>query len=81
VIAIRNQAAHAGMLTIVTPERDTKVKGKYSLVFHKYGTRHFLSAIRTANGSVYKLPESKLEREMLAENAAPQEEILLASAK
>lgn len=81
VITIRNRAAHAGMLTIVTPERDTKAKGKYSLVFHKYGTRHFLSAIRTANGSVYKLPESKLEREMLAENAAPQEEILLASAK
>jgi hypothetical protein len=81
VITIRNRYAHAGMLTIVTPERDTKARGKYSLVFHKYGARHFLSAIRTANGSVYKLPESKLEREMLAENTAPQEEILLASAE
>ena len=81
VITVRNQDGHAGMLTIVTPERDTKAKGKYALVFHRYGTRHFLSAIRTANGSVYKLPESKLESEMLAENAAPQEEILLASAK
>ena len=81
VITIRNQAAHAAMLTMVTADHDKKATGKYSLVFHKYGTRHFLSEIRTASGSVYKLPESKLEREMLAQNAAPQEEILLASAE
>lgn len=79
VITIRNQAAHAAMLTMVNPDRDKKATGKYSLVFHEYGTRRFLSEIRTGNGSVYKLPESKLEREMLAQSAVPQEEILLAS--
>jgi hypothetical protein len=79
VITIRNLAAHTAMLAMVTPGRDNTASGKYSLVFHQYGTRHFLSEIRTANGSVYKLPESKLEREMLAQNAASQEEILLAS--
>jgi hypothetical protein len=79
VVTIRNQAA--AMLTMVVPDGKTKATGKYSLVFHKYGTRHFLSQIRTADGSVYKVTESKLEREMLAQSVVPQEEILLASAK
>jgi hypothetical protein len=81
VVNIRNQAAGPGTLAMLIQDRETKATGKYSLVFHKYGTRHFLSQIRTASGAVYKVPESKLEREMLAQNAAPQEEILLASAK
>ena len=81
VITIRNQAAHAAMLTSVTPDRDRKATGKYSLVFNEYGTRHFLREIRTASGAVYKLPESKLEREMLAQNIVPRHEVLLASVR
>ena len=55
--------------------------GVYALVFHKYGDRHFLTQIRTGDGTVYKLPKGKLEREMLARNQPIEEEILLASAK
>jgi hypothetical protein len=40
-----------------------------------------LTQIRTGDGTVYKLPEGKLEREMLARNQVVEEEILLASAK
>ena len=81
VLTIGNFHANTSTLTMTMPDREKKASGKYSLVFHKYGNRHFLREIRTADGTVYKLSESKLEREMLALNQTPQEEILLASAK
>jgi hypothetical protein len=51
-----------------------------SLVFHKYGSNYFLSEIKvagTANG--YRLPETKAEKEIRAQNGPATNEILLAS--
>lgn len=79
-LAIRNVAAKTAMLTMVVPDREVAPTGNYSLVFNRYGSRHFLRKIKTPDGRVYKLAEGKLEREVLAQNIAPQEEILLALA-
>lgn len=80
-VAILNLAAHTSMLTMVAPGSASTPTGKYSLIFHRYGTRHFLSQIKTPDGQVYNLAKGKLEREILAQNTVPVEEILLASAK
>ena len=50
------------------------------LVFNKYGDRYFLAAIkRGGNSSGYQLPESKVEKELRAQNVTAPEEILLPS--
>lgn len=53
------------VFTMVLPVRESTPTGKYSLVFHRYGTRHFLSQIKTPDGAVNKVAEGKLEREMI----------------
>jgi hypothetical protein len=81
VLSILNVAANTGMLTMARPGHQSTPTGNYSLVFHRYGTRHFLSQIKTPNGQAYELAKGRLERELLARNIGPVEEVLLASAK
>lgn len=50
----------------------------YSLVFNEYGDHHFLAAV-IANGTVYRLPESKREKEVRARNLPAHEQTLQAS--
>ena len=55
---------------------------KYTaLVFHHYGDRYFLAAIKHEGSTGFHLPASKLERELQARNIPSQEFTLLASAK
>jgi hypothetical protein len=50
-----------------------------SVVFNKYGDRHFLSSIRAAeSGIVYQLPKSKLEVELIAQGLSPAVEMVAA---
>jgi hypothetical protein len=79
-LVIRNVDAGIGTFAMSTQDR-IKPTGQYKLVFRKYGTRHFLRQVKLADGTVYNLPESKLEREMLAQNIVANQEVLLASLK
>lgn len=50
-----------------------------SLVFNKYGDKHFLSSIRAAElGIVYQLPKSKLEIELVGQGVSPAVEMVAA---
>ena len=50
-----------------------------ALVFHKYGDRYFLSGMKIEGTRVmYRLPESKAEMELRAQNAPMSEQTLLA---
>jgi hypothetical protein len=81
-LTIQNTKAGMTTLALSREDRGKAATGAYTLVFHKYGTRHFLAQVKIADGTVYMLPESKLERELRAQNtAAPQDQIVLASLK
>ena len=52
----------------------------YALVFKRYGDRYFLSGIKLEGSKIaYRLPESKVEAELRAQNEPATEDILLAS--
>ena|SRR5437868_9183505 len=81
-LTIQNTKAGMSTLALSREDRAKTATGAYTLVFHKYGTRHFLAQVKIADGTVYMLPESKLERELRAQNtAAPQDQMVLASVK
>jgi hypothetical protein len=80
-LTIQNTKAGMSTLALSRQDRAKTATGAYTLVFHKYGTRHFLAQVKIADGTVYMLPESKLERELRAQNTAPQDQIVLASLK
>ncbi len=49
------------------------------LVFHKYGHRYFLTEVKVEGSrTTYRLPESKAEAELQAQNVNAPDEILLA---
>jgi len=79
-ISISNRQEHAGVLAVVRSEYANKDQSP-KLVFHKYGDQYFLAQIWTGSGNAGKqLPESKLEKELLASNhgAIAEEEIVIA---
>ena len=52
-----------------------------ALVFHRYGDRHFLAAIKRAGKIGYELPSTRLEEELRAQNIAEEDLTLLAFSK
>lgn len=59
-----------------------KAADNYALVFKRYGNQYFLSGIKLPGSHVtYRLPESKAEAELRAQNLPGGEEVLLASLK
>ena len=82
VLAIRSPEGKVNIYATTSMDESKNVAAKYTLVFHKYGTRHFLAAVKVGNSRfVYSLTPSRLEEELRAQNAPVTEEILLASAK
>ena len=79
------------LLSISTGEQHTfavpigdespSVGKKTALVFHHYGNRYFLVALKRKGGTSYQLPPSRLERELQARNIPGQVLTLLASAQ
>ena len=80
-LAILNVAAKTSTLVSAMPEPSNEATGRYSLVFHKYGDRYFLTGIRQGGKTIDRLPESGAEAELRAQNVAATEEVLLASIK
>jgi hypothetical protein len=82
VLTIRNSDAAVSLFSTAMLDETRKPSGHYSLVFNKYGDRYFLSAMKLAGTrTIYRLPASKAEAELRAQNVPATEETLLASLK
>lgn len=81
VLAFLNIAAKTSALVSAMPEPTKDANAGYSLVFHKYGNRYFLTGIRQGGETIDQLPESGAEAELRAQNSPATEEVLLASLK
>ncbi len=80
-LVIENAGAKMTTFALSREDRHKTASGVYALVFHKYGSRHFLSQVKIAGGTVYRLPEGKLEGELRAQNITAHAQIVLASLK
>jgi uncharacterized membrane protein YhhN len=80
-LAIVNPGKAVSTFALSREDRGKPATGAYALVFHRYGNRHFLSQVKIADGTVYMVPETKLERELRAQNITAQDQIVLASLK
>jgi hypothetical protein len=80
VLMIQNVGAKVGLMTGNFLDETKKPADNYVMVFKKYGTQHFLWQIRIKGSrAICRLPESKAEKELLAQKVNATEEILLAS--
>ena len=81
-LVIRNTEAKVGLLSRSSQSEGKQDASNYALVFKHYGDRYFLSGIKLEGSKItYRLPESKVEGELRAQNASATEETLLASLK
>jgi hypothetical protein len=79
-LVIKNVAASVSLISPALPGETKKEATGYSMVFHKYGNRYFLTALKLGGSrSFYRIPENRAERELRAQNASSTDEILLAS--
>ena len=80
-LVIRNTEAKVALLSPSSQAEGKQEASHYALVKH-YGNRHFLSGIKLQGSNItYRLPESKVEAELRAQNVAATEETLVASLK
>jgi hypothetical protein len=81
-LVIRNTEAKVALLSSSSQSEGKREASHYALVFKHYGDRYFLSGIKLQGSNItYRLPESKVEAELRAQNAPATEETLLASLK
>jgi hypothetical protein len=81
-LVIRNTEAKVALLSTSSQSEGKQEASHYALVFKHYGDRYFLSAIKLQGSNItYRLPESKVEAELRAQNAPATEETLRASLK
>ena len=81
-ILIRNRDAKVSLFSAASPVETLQDQATDALVFHKYGDRYFLAAVKVATSrTVYELPPSKGEIEMQAQNVLASEEIVHAGLK
>jgi len=82
VLMIRNAEAKTSLLIMSAPTEAKRSSADTVLVFERYGDRYFLSAIRVQGSDrTYRLPTSKEEAELRAQNVPATEQTLLASLK
>ena len=81
-LVIRNAEARVGLFSPSSQSEGKRDAAHYALVFKRYGNRYFLSGIQLQGSKItYRLPESKVEAELRAQNAPATEKTLLASLK
>ncbi len=79
-LIIRNAGAKVGLISSSSQTEGKQRASHYALVFNHYGDRYFLSGIKLEGSKIaYRLPESRAETEMRAQNMSATEETLLAS--
>jgi hypothetical protein len=81
-LVIRNAEAKVGLFSPSSQSEDKLGASHYALVFKHYGDRYFLSGVKLQGSKItYRLPESKVEAELRAQNVSATEETLRASLK
>ena len=81
-LVIRNAEAKVGLFSRSSQAEGKQSASNYAMVFKHYGDRYFLSGIRLQGSKItYRLPESKVEAELRAQNVSATEETLRASLK
>ncbi len=79
-MTIRNVDSNVSLFAFSYQAENKQAAPHYALVFEHYGDRYFLSGIKLEGSRIaYRLPESKLEAELRAQNVPVTEETLLAS--
>ena len=80
ILTVRNPEAGLSLMTVGSLDELKQAPAQCALVFTRYGNRYFISGIKLAGDRIsYRLPESKAEAEMRAQNGPGSEEVLLAS--
>ena len=81
-LMIRNFDARTGALAVSSKDQATQTAASSVLVFKHYGNQYFLSEIRLAGSNqTYKLPASRAEAELRAQNSPVSQQTLRASLK
>ena len=81
-LVIRNAEAKVGLFSRSSQAEGKQNASNYAMVFKHYGDRYFLSGIKLQGSKItYRLPESKVEAELRAQNVSATEETLRASLK
>jgi hypothetical protein len=79
-LTVRNSEAKVGWIFSSTQTEAKQASPHYSLLFKHYGDRYFLSGIKLEGSKViYRIPESRVEAELRAQNVSVTEETLLAA--
>jgi len=79
-LTIANVDAKVGLLSGSSWTEGKQSAAHYALVFNRYGDRYFLTGIKVQGSKItYRLPASKAEAELRAQNVSAIEETLLAS--
>lgn len=78
-LTMRNRDAKLNTFASPTRVESKRPAATNALVFHKYGNRYFLWEVKVEGSQImYRLPESRAEAELRAQNVQATEEILLA---
>ncbi len=79
-LTISNVGANVSLFSTSSLTEGKQAASHYALVFKRYGNRYFLAGIKLQGSKIaYRLPESRLEAELRAQNVSATEEILLAA--
>jgi hypothetical protein len=79
-LVIRSAVSMASLFFGASRTETREAAGSYALVFNRLGNQYFLRGIELEGSRVsYRLPESKAEAELRAQNVPASEELLLAS--
>jgi hypothetical protein len=80
VLMLRNPESGLAVMSGTSQAELKQAPAHYALVFTRYESRYFLSGIKLAGDrTTYRLPVTKAEVEMRAQNGPGSEEVLLAS--
>ena len=78
-LIIRNVEARKSLFASISETGSKQAAANYTLVFARYGDQYFLTGIKLAGSHIeYRLPESRLEHELRAQNVSATEETVLA---
>lgn len=81
-LSIRDSEGKLGVFSPAIMDETKHAAASYALVFKCYGDKYFLSGIRLEGSkTTYRLPESKAEAEIRAQNVFVTERILLAAVR
>lgn len=82
VLLIQSGGGKVSLFSVPQMDETKKPAGACAMIFHRYNNRYFLSEIKVEGSRIaYRLPESKAEAELQAQNITATDEIRLASLK